>query len=174
MVMPERKSIPDTLLVWSALILGGSALAFLTIVGAVNAVVMRKLLNAPMTGTEDLASLAMVILVAVAIPFGGRVGAHIDVEVLEPYFSHRFSRWSSVFLRCLGACLMGLMAWQTAEAGRSAVRFGETTQQLLISYEPFYYLLSACLAIYALILFWDAVQLIRHGKITHIQSGDGL
>ena len=38
--------------------------------------------------------------------------------------------------------MLGFMGWRLWHAGGMASKFGETTQQLLISFEPFYYLLS--------------------------------
>jgi len=51
--------------------------------GSFNVLVMRKAMNAPVRGAEDLMVLSLVILVAIAIPFGGRTGAHIEIEILE-------------------------------------------------------------------------------------------
>jgi len=162
----------DRLLTWTALIVGGSTLAFMMVLGTTNVLVMRKLMNAPIRGAEDLMVLALVTLVAVAIPFGGRVGAHIEIEVLEPRMPPAFAHWSMLILRLLGGGLMLLMAWELAQAGQKASKFGETTQQLLISYEPFYYLLSLCVVLYALVLFSDIVQLVSNRKIKQISLGE--
>ena len=135
---------------------------------------MRKLMNAPVRGAEDLMILSLVILVAIAIPFGGRVGAHIEIEILESRMSPAFARWSLFAVRVAGGALMLLMAWELIVAGQNATKFGETTQQLLISYEPFYYLLAICVAVYALVCLSDAHQLSRTGKIKQIPLGDAL
>jgi len=82
-----------------------------------------------------------------------------------------FARWSMFWLRLLAGGLMLLMAWELIEAGRMATKFGETTQQLLISYEPFYFLLAGCVGLYVLVLIADAVQLATRGEITPIRLG---
>jgi hypothetical protein len=51
------------------------------------------------------------------------------------------------------------------------VKFGETTQQLLISYQPFYYVLALCTALYALVLLSDIWQLAATGRIRQIELG---
>ena len=66
------------------------------------------------------------------------------------------------------------MAWELVAAGQKATKFGETTQQLLISYEPFYYLLAGCVLIYVFVLIADIFQLVTKGEITQIQLGDSL
>lgn len=165
-------AVLDRILIWSALIFGGSLLSFIMIFGTVNVLVMRKMLNAPIRGAEDLMVLALVMLVAIAIPFGGRVGAHIEIEILESRMSPGFAQWSLFFVRLLTGAVLLLMAWELIVAGQNASRFGETTQQLLISYEPFYFLLAVCVTIYALVCALDAVELARTGKISQIQLGD--
>ena len=128
--VPAWLAVFDRILIGTALLTGGALLAFMTIFGTINVLVMRKLLNNPVVGTEDLMILALVVVAAISIPFGGRVGAHIEIEVLERFFPRWFDFASRVILRAIGAVLMGVMALQLVEAGHSAVRFGETTQQL--------------------------------------------
>jgi TRAP-type C4-dicarboxylate transport system permease small subunit len=164
----------DQILVWMAMILGGAMLAFMTLYSTFNVMVMRKMMNAPIRGAEDLLVLSLVVLVAIAIPFGGRVGAHIEIEILESRMSTWFAKWSMLFLRAVAGGLMLLMAWELVAAGQKATKFGETTQQLLISYEPFYYLLAGCVLIYVFVLIADIFQLVTKGEITQIQLGDSL
>ncbi len=164
----------DKLLVWLALIMGGVMLAFMTLFGTWNVLVMRKVMNAPVRGAEDLMILSLVILVAIAIPFGGRCGAHIEIEVMESRMPPGFARWSMLGLRLVAGALMLLMSYELVKAGGKATKFGETTQQLLISYEPFYYLLAICVAVYALVLASDAIQLVLCGKIRQIALGADL
>lgn len=169
---PGWLKLLDRSLTWTALIGGGVLLVFMTIFGTFNVLIMRKALNAPVQGAEDLMVLSLVILVAIAIPFGGRVGAHIEIEILEARMSPAFARWSMFVLRLIAGGLMLVTSWQLIEAGQKATKFGETTQQLLISYEPFYYLLAACVALYVLVLVSDAVQLATRGQVSQIQLGE--
>ncbi|MEX0305009.1 MAG: TRAP transporter small permease [Leisingera sp.] len=164
----------DGLLVRAALVSGGLLLTFMVVLGTVNVLVMRKLLAAPIKGAEDLLILSLVLLVAVSIPFGGRTGAHIEIEVLEARMSPAFAKWSFLALRLVAGALMLLMARELLHAGDKAVKFGETTQQLLISYQPFYYILALCTALYALILLSDIWQLVATGRVRQIELGAAL
>ena len=121
---------------------------------------------------DDLLILGLVILVAFAIPFGGRTGAHIEIEIFESRMSKGFSRWSMLILRLVAGGLMIVMAYQLTQAGLKATKFGETTQQLLISYEPFYYVLAVCIGLYVLVLISDVVQLYQHGQIQLLNTGE--
>ena len=164
----------DRVLTWVSLICGGATLAFMTFYSVFNVLVMRKALNSPIQGAEDLLLLALVVIVAISIPFGSRTGAHIEIEILEKSMSASFAKWSMVFVKLLGIALLVTMSWRLWESGVSAVRFGESTQQLLISYEPFYYLLSVSIGIYALVLVLDIWQIITRGVVRHIDVGTGL
>ena len=165
--------VMDKWIVRFTIITGGIGLTFMVLLTFWNVIVMRKALNAPILGAEDLLILNLVLIVAIAIPFGGRVGAHIEIEILESRMSPGFARWSHFALRLVGMLLVGLLAWRLYESGISASKFGEATQQLLISYEPFYYILSALVGVYALILLTDAIQLVIRGYIRLIDGHEG-
>lgn len=155
----------DVVLTWLALILGGATLLFMTVFSVWNVLIMRKALNNPIVGAEDLLVLSLVVIVALSVPLGARTGAHIEIEVMEGYMSAAFAKWSKVAVKILGLVVLVLMSWRLWDAGDSAAKFGETTQQLLISYGPFYYLLSVSIGIYAFVLVLDIWQLIRSDKV---------
>ena len=171
----------DRFLIWVSLIFGGTALAFMTFFSVWNVLIMRKALNALITGAEDILILilililVLVVIVALSIPLGARSGAHIEIEVLEARMSAGFAKWSMVVMKLLALALLLVMAWRLWHAGQSAGRFGETTQQLLISYEPFYYLLATSVGLYALVLVLEIGQLLRADQVIRLKiSGDGL
>ena len=136
-----------------------------------NVLVMRKALNSPIIGAEDLLILSLVVIVALAIPLGARTGAQIEIEILESRMSAGFAKWSMVLVKLLGAALLVVMAWRLWHAGQNADRFGETTQQLLISFEPFYYLLAVSVAFYAVVLALDIGQLLRTNRVVSLRIG---
>ncbi len=163
----------DKVLTWVALICGGVTLVFMTGFSVWNVLIMRKALNSPIIGAEDILILLLVVIVALSVPLGARAGAHIEIEVLESRMSAGFAKWSMILMKLLGVALLIVMAWRLWHAGQSAVRFGETTQQLLISYEPFYYLLSVSMAIYAVVLLLDIWQLLRSDRVVTLKIGGG-
>ncbi|HCW86076.1 MAG TPA: TRAP transporter small permease [Rhodobacteraceae bacterium] len=162
----------DRALTWIAQLCGGATLIFMTGFSVWNVLIMRKVLNAPITGAEDLLILSLVVIVALSIPFGARAGAHIEIEALEARMSTAFAKWSMIVVKILGAALLFFMAWRLWHAGGTASKFGETTQQLLISYEPFYYLLAASVAIYAVVILLDIWQLLRSGEVVKLKLGN--
>lgn len=164
----------DRVLIWISWICGGAALAFMTFFSVWNVLIMRKALNAPIVGAEDLLLLSLVVIVALSIPLGARTGAHIEIEVLESRMSAGFAKWSMVGIKLMAVALLMTMAWRLWHAGQTAVKFGETTQQLLISYEPFYYLLAVSAGVYALIVLLDIWQMLRTGAVKTLRIGKDL
>lgn len=175
--MPRQPAILqgfDRVLKAITLIVGGATLAGMALFSVFNVLIMRKALNNPIQGAEDLLILALVVVVAVSIPFGARSGAHIEIEMLEPYMSPAVSRVSLIIVKVAGFALLVIMSWRLWASGSAAERFGETTQQLLISYEPFYYLLSVSIATYAVVLLIEIGQLLRGQKLRTLDfGGDG-
>lgn len=173
--IPTALRVFDTLLTWVSLILGGTALAFMTGFSVWNVLIMRKTLNAPITGAEDILILVLVAIVALCIPLGARTGAHIEIEVFESRMSAGFAKVSMIVMKVMGIALLIVMTWRLWHAGESSAKFGETTQQLLISYEPFYYLLAASSALYAFVLVLDIWQILRGDEVPRLRmGGDGL
>lgn len=162
-------SLLDRALTWIALICGGATLAFMTLFSVLNVLIMRKALNNPIVGAEDLLLLALVAIVALSIPFGARSGAHIEIEVLEEYMSAGFAKWSMICVKIVCMVLLGIMASRLWYAGQMADSFGETTQQLLISFEYFYYMLSISIAIYVVVLLLDIWQLLTTNKVISLK-----
>lgn len=172
--MEQKHDLPklicqfDFVLTWVSILVGGAALAFMTLFSVWNVLIMRKMMNNPIMGAEDFLLLCLVVIVAFSIGLGSRTGAHIEIEILESKMSAWFAKWSLVFVKLLGAGILAIMARQLWHAGQNAVKFGETTQQLLISYEPFYYVLSFAVGVYALVLLLDIWQISRTEKVRHI------
>ena len=178
--MSEEKKLPvlisllDKVLLWVSLILGGLTLAFMTFFSVWNVLIMRKAFNSPITGAEDLLILSLVAIVALSVALGSRTGAHIEIEVLETYMSSSFAKWSKIFVKLLGVVLLTIMSWRLWHAAASAERFGETTQQLLISYQHFYEMLAVSIAIYTVVLLLDIYQLIRYSECVSLKIDSDL
>jgi TRAP-type C4-dicarboxylate transport system permease small subunit len=157
-----------------ALIAGGASLAFLTLLGVINVLIMRKALNSPIRGAEDLMVLALVVVVAVAIPFGARTGAHIEIELAEEAMSQRVADWTMAGMKAIGAVVVAILSWRLWLAGGSAAQFGESSQTLIIPFGPFYRLLAASTGFYGIILLLELTALVtgrEPGRI-HMVSSD--
>ena len=154
-------------------LVGGIGLAVMVLLTSWNVIAMRKVLNDPIVGAEDILILNLVLLVAVAIPYGGRSGAHIEIEIFETWMSKAVARWSLVAMKLLAIPLVAILAWRLFKSGASAREFGEATQQLLISYGPFYFAMGAMIALYVAILIGDLILLLAGWNLAPIPDPDG-
>ena len=68
-VLPGLIRVLDKILTWLALILGGATLLFMTVFSVTNVLIMRKALNNPIVGAEDLLVLSLVVIVALLYPW---------------------------------------------------------------------------------------------------------
>ncbi|TNF09500.1 MAG: TRAP transporter small permease [Gammaproteobacteria bacterium] len=159
----------DKCIKWITLIGGGVSILFLMGL-TVSDVVMRYLFNSPIFGAQDLLQLTLLLIVAFSTAFGGRSGAHIEIELFEQKMNPHFARWSLLLVRLVGAVLVGVLAWRLIETGIMSVMFGEATQLLLISYENFYYVLAAGMALYSLVLLAESLLLATRGVVTRLRS----
>ena len=57
----------DSFLTWVSLIGGGLALASLTLLSVFNVLIMRKALNSPIIGAEDVMVILLITIVALSI-----------------------------------------------------------------------------------------------------------
>ena len=101
----------DRILVACSLTLGGAALAGMTGLSVWNVLIMRKALNSPIKGAEDVLIVTLVAIVAISIPLGARTGA-ISIEVLESRMSRSFAKWSHVVIKLLCIILLLVMSWR--------------------------------------------------------------
>lgn len=143
-------------------------LAFMTVLSTLNVLVMRKALNEPIRGAEDLMVLALVVVVALSVPFGARSGAHIEIELLEARLSKRLAGLSLALMKVIAVAITAFLAWRLWVAGGQASRFGEASQTLVISFGPFYRVLSAAIAAYAVILVLELLEMARGRELTTI------
>lgn len=135
---------------------GGLCLAGLVAVTVVG-VVARYLFNDPIFGIEDVSSMLLAVIVAAAIVFGARRGAHVSVDVLARHIGPGVSRIVDRVVRAVGALTVGTAAWALAAKGSCGFPCGAFTANLEILHRPFYFALALAFGLYALQLALEAV-----------------
>ena len=147
-----------------ALYCGGIVLTALMIVIIVD-VTGRYLLNWPLFGALDLSTVLLVLVVACAIGYGGRTGAHVTADMVSTLVGPRFEFYSGVAIKIAATAIVSVWSWRLFVTGNVARRLGESTQLLNIPFEPVYKALSFGVGIYALVLAIETIVLIRTGKV---------
>jgi len=147
-----------------ALYCGGVVLAALMTVIIVD-VTGRYLLNWPLFGALDLSTVLLVLVVACAIGYGGRTGAHVTADMVSTLVGPRFEFYSGVAVKIAATAIVSVWSWRLFVTGNVARRLGESTQLLNIPFEPVYKALSFGVGIYALVLAIETIVLIRTVKV---------
>jgi len=70
----------------------------------------------------------------------------------------RVTRWTEVFVRAVAVAMLTILAWRLWVSGWSAGRFGEASLALEISFQPFYFILSLGMLLYAAVLIVEIPQ----------------
>ncbi|SIO11209.1 TRAP transporter small permease [Vannielia litorea] len=142
-------------------VLGGVALFALMFITVV-AVFWRYALRDPIFGIGDMSSLSLVVIVAAGVTYGAVHGAHISVDILSAVAGRRTKRLTDLLVRALSVAICGFAAWALAVKGACGLPCGAVTPNLGIVHTPFYYLLSAALAVMTALLLYQLLTGLRH------------
>lgn len=134
------------------------ALVVLTGVG----VFFRYIVNDPINGLGDILSLTLSVTVACSLAYGGRVGAHVAVDVLGMVGGRKVTRWTDVLVRILGVGIIGFAVFGLIRNGLCGILCGYMTPSLAIPHAPFYYFLAFGLSAYGVVLFFELIAGLRH------------
>ena len=165
--LSERVTFADRGLYWidrisGVLALVGGAMTVILVVLTVVAVFFRYVLNNPIFGVDDLSQVALSVVVAGSIAYGARAGAHVHVDILGMVGGRKVTRYTDIFVRAVGAVIVGLTAYSLVDQGLCGMRCGNFTPNLTIPHFPFYMLLAAAMAVYAVILAAELIVGVIH------------
>ncbi len=136
-------------------LLGGVVLLGLMLLTVVD-VGLRYVFNAPIFGAQDVAKLGLLIVVACSFAYGGRVGAHVAVDLLGFVAPQGLLRWTDLLVRCGAAVMLTIVAWQSYLNGLGAAEYGEASTLLAIPFLPFYFIIAIGLLLYVVVLVVEA------------------
>ena len=112
----------------------------------------RYFLNNSLLWAEDLSTMSLVVVVAAAIAYGAREGSHVSVNLIARVAGRRVTRFTDAAARLLGVAVTATAAYALFVHGSRGASYGAATPSVSISHTPFYYVLGAALAAYALLL----------------------
>jgi TRAP-type transport system small permease protein len=137
----------------------GTALIFCMMVLTTVDVVLRSLLNQPITGALETTELLMLMAVALGLAYTQYQKGHVSVDILVSRFSRRTQAIDNIFvyLVCLG--LYGLISWQAIVGGLRQQAAAVVLSQILpIPTYPFYFVLAFGGAMLCLVYILDLVE----------------
>ncbi len=128
---------------------------------------LRYLFNSPIFGAQDVARLALLVVVACSFAYGGRVGAHVAVDLLGFVAPKGVLRWTDLFVRCGAGVMLVIVAWRSFVNGLGAAEYGEASSLLAIPFLPFYFIIAFGLLLYVAVLLleaWASVRSLKSGS----------
>lgn len=138
----------------------------LTIITVVD-VILRSAFNSPIFGGQDIAQLFMIMVVCCSIAYSGRSGGQVAVELFDSFGGKRAMQRIRIIIKLISTSMLGILSWHLVISGFDAHEFGEATLTLEISFGPFFVILAAGIALYALVLLAEIYLLIMGRSIKY-------
>lgn len=165
--MTDPQQLPDRALTtvdravgWLARIGSVTMVALVVLTGI--GVFFRYIVNDPINGLGDILSLTLSVTVACSLAYGGRVGAHVAVDVLGMVGGRKVTRWTDALVRILGIFIVCVAVYALIRNGLCGILCGYLTSSLAIPHEPFYYFLAFGLSAYGVVLLAELIAGLRH------------
>lgn len=124
-------------------------------------IVMRRVLHVPFLGGFEMTELAMVIIVALGLPYCAALGGHVTVDLFARSLDRPGLRWISVLVHLAGAALLAVVTWRTVLHAIGSYRWGDATNMMAIPKFPFQLVTALGAALFAAVLLGQAVRVAR-------------
>ncbi len=139
-------------------------------------VVLRYLFNRPIVGSIDVIELILVVLIFLALPYTGRSGGHIIVDLVPDYPSERLTKIRDAIVQLLTAMVFAVLTWQAWLRASETATLGESSNMLEIPFWPFFTVMAAATALYTIALVLEVLLLFSGRRAGPVMVGvdDGL
>ena len=132
--------------------------------------VVGRAFGAPLYGSQDLTTMAMVILVFGSMALCDRNRGHIAVDLFEPYFPKALNHIIDIIAALLGAVIFLGIAYAVYDSAKISVMLNLSTNLLRL---PKFYFQNA-LSIFALVTAFGmalrAIELTFSGRNVHLED----
>ncbi|MGD9925306.1 MAG: TRAP transporter small permease [Pseudorhodoplanes sp.] len=146
---------------WLALASGGVLLVLM--VFTVADVIMRAAFDRPFSGSIEFTEFCMALIVFLAIPYTGWVGAHISVDLFEKYLDRPSLRLLPAVISFIGGALFLLIAWRVALETIATVH--QVSNMMRMPHYPFRFTVAFCCMLFALVLFVRGAQTLERKPV---------
>lgn len=141
-------------------IIGGLALAVLTLTTVIS-VAWRYLLDDPIFGVEDVASLSLAVFVGAAVAVAAWERSHIAVDLITNMMGPLARRIAALIASLIGLGTTVLAMYALLSKGSCGQACGQFTANLSIPHMLFYFFFAAAFAFYAVLLALDLVGALK-------------
>lgn len=143
-----------------ALALASGFILMFVMVYTVTDVVMRYVFNRPFSGSVEVTEFAMSLIIFLALPYTGWLGAHISVDLFEKYLDRPSLRYLPAILSFIGAALFALIAWRVML--ETMATLNQTSNMLRMPHYPFRFAVAICSLVFAIVYLLQGLQALRH------------
>lgn len=123
-------------------------------------VLMRALLSRPITGSYDLVTLFIVIVVALALANCAAENGHIAIDFIVDRFVPWLQRTIDITRNLISLVFIALFTYNIGKYAYAAAIAGEKSDTLKISFYPFIYVVSFGFLLICLVILVDMLDLI--------------
>jgi TRAP-type C4-dicarboxylate transport system permease small subunit len=138
-------------------LVGGAVLLGLVALVAFD-ILMRRVLKLQFLGGFEMTELAMVIIVALGLPYCAALGGHVSVDLFAKVLERPRWRWVNALVHFAGALLLGVVAWRTTLYALGSYRWGDATNMMAIPKFPFQLVTALGAALFAAVLLGLAIR----------------
>jgi TRAP-type C4-dicarboxylate transport system permease small subunit len=140
------------------------AVALIAVMVAILIDVVGRAFGRPLYGSQDVVTMAMVILVFGGMALCDRQGGHIAVDLLEPRFSERLNRLIDIVVALVGATIFAFIAWAVWDSAKLSQMLNLSTNLLRLPKAWFQWALAGFSVLAALGLLLRAAELAISGR----------
>jgi TRAP-type transport system small permease protein len=119
-------------------------------------VVMRAAFGRPFSGSIEFTEFCMALIVFLAIPYAGWVGAHISVDLFEKYLNRPSLRLLPALISFIGGALFVLIAWRVTLEASATIH--QVSNMMRMPHYPFRFTVAFCCLLFAFVMFVRGVQ----------------
>ena len=163
---------------WADRLIGLSAtigaLGLLVEVAVILTDVIGRAFGYPLYGSQDMITMAMVILVFGGMAMCDRDGGHIAVDIFEPRYPSWLNRFIDIFAAALGAIILVFIAWAILESAKLSVMLNLSTNLLRLPKAWFQWGLAGLSIVTALGMLLRAVELSLSGRDVRIEKAPSI
>jgi TRAP-type C4-dicarboxylate transport system permease small subunit len=135
--------------------------------------VIGRAMGKPLYGSQDMITMAMVIVVFGGMALCDRDGGHISVDLLEKKFPAGMNRLLDIVSAATGSAIFAALAWAVWQSAKLSVMLNLSTNLLRLPKAWFQYALIAFALLAALGLLLRALELALSGRDIRRENGKG-
>jgi len=127
-------------------------------------IVLRRFLNAPISGLIEIETFLLTVLFFLSLPFTTSRDGHVSVDLLKNKFSLKLNVFLGAVFSLFAICFFGIVSWQNVVRAIEAFHAGESSDVRAWPLYPFLLLSSFGFALMTLVLIKGFLEYM--GEIT--------